>query len=195
MHLENFKGKKDGEELVCVIRKHWIMDVKIAGYFLAFGLLPVVIFLGFVFGFWPNFFNNARTFITLIFLIYFSFVMIWVYISWLNEELDVMLVTNFRVINLDQVKFLDRSIAATPLGMVQDVYSSKSGFFQNHFDFGTLRIQTASERNVISILDVIDPEGNAAKILRMRDKVINARYDNDDSTDHTPLNPENFDVH
>lgn len=51
----------------------------------------------------------------------------YVFVQWLNNELDILIVTNRRVIEYDQVKFLDRKISQASIDQVQEVRASTSG--------------------------------------------------------------------
>jgi hypothetical protein len=48
---------------------------------------------------------------------------LFLYIEWLNNELDMYVVTNKRIIGIDQVSFLNRTISECSLADVQEVNS------------------------------------------------------------------------
>ncbi len=51
----------------------------------------------------------------------------YVFIEWVNNELDILLLTNRRIISYDQVKFLDRKMSQTTIDNVQEVNASTAG--------------------------------------------------------------------
>lgn len=48
----------------------------------------------------------------------------YIFVQWVNQELDLLIVTNRRIICFDQVKFLDRKMTQTTIDLVQEVSSS-----------------------------------------------------------------------
>lgn len=51
----------------------------------------------------------------------------YIFIEWVNNELDILLLTNRRIISYDQVKFLDRKMSQTTIDNVQEVNASTAG--------------------------------------------------------------------
>ncbi len=45
----------------------------------------------------------------------------YIYVQWLNNELDILILTNKRIIEYDQVKFLSRKISQASIDQVQEV--------------------------------------------------------------------------
>lgn len=68
---------------------------------------------------------------------------IFLYISWLNYELDVIILTNNRIVCVEQKTFLNRSVGETTLDKVQEVSIETKWLLANLFDFGTLKILTS----------------------------------------------------
>ncbi len=68
-----------------------------------------------------------------------------VFVQWLNNELNIFIVTNKRIIEYDQVKFLNRRILQASLDQIQEVEASTEGFFSNILRYGQIVIKTASD--------------------------------------------------
>ncbi|MBU1019088.1 MAG: hypothetical protein ABII07_00445 [Patescibacteria group bacterium] len=170
MPIRHFPGQAEGENIEFLVRKHWIIDVKVSIITLAAFVIPVLIFFSAVVAYWPGFFNNSRGIITIFFLLYLLFAQLIIYIKWLNEELDLIIVTNRRVINLDQVKFMERTVSETNLSQVQDVKGIAKGIMSNMLEYGDLEIQTAAEKIMFRIENVPHPFETARKIMHLRDK-------------------------
>jgi len=51
----------------------------------------------------------------------------YIFVQWLNNELDILIVTNKRIIEYDQIKFLNRKISQASIDQVQEVRASTSG--------------------------------------------------------------------
>ena len=84
----------------------------------------------------------------------------------------MIIVTNERIINHDQVDFLHRQISETNLQQIQDIKGSERGLLGNIFHFGIMEVRTAADVVVFKLHDAINPFENARKILDIRDKFI-----------------------
>ena len=89
------------------------------------------------------------------------------YIQWLNFELDIFIITNHRIIWMDQVGFLNRTVSECNLSQVQEVNSKTKWFFSNIFNYWDLAIQTAW--NVTRLTMTLCPDAiiQARKILNI----------------------------
>ena len=162
-----FPGQKEGEEIKFLVRKHWIIYLKL-GIFLALTAgLPFLIYLAAQFGF--DFSDNTRRLATLAFLVYLEIIILVTFIRWLEDELDLIIITNERVISIDQVTFMHRTISETELTQIQDVKHVAKGVLSNVLGFGTLEIQTAAEKIIFVIHEVPAPYKMARNIMDLRD--------------------------
>ena len=67
------------------------------------------------------------------------------------------LITNQRVINIDQRSFFNRQITETDYAKIQDVTNSTSGVIGTTFNIGEIVIQTAGTQNQLIIKKIPDP--------------------------------------
>lgn len=67
------------------------------------------------------------------------------------------LITNQRVINVDQRNFFDRQITETDFSKIQDVTNTTTGMIGTTFNIGEITIQTAGTQNQLVIKRVPDP--------------------------------------
>lgn len=166
---KQFPGQKAGEQISVLVRKHWISDVKIVAVFTVLGLLPLTAYIALLVAFWPEKIEYYHVMLLLVFVTYMLFAFLVTYIKWLNEELDVIIVTNERIIGHDQVDFFHKQISETDLAQVQDVKGIEKGVLGSIFHFGSLEIQTAGNKIVFNIHNVGHPYELARKILDVRD--------------------------
>lgn len=130
IQLENLRT---WEKVDSVIRRHWIVFAMIWVYAIGWVFLTGVLFV--------TMWNNAFTWILLIvFWMYYS---MFLYISWLNHELDLFVITNNRVICIEQKSFLNRAVGECTLDKIQEVSIETKGFFANILDYGTVTLKTA----------------------------------------------------
>ncbi len=141
-HL-HFPGQHKGEEVKIVFRRS--IFFLIMPYILNLILLVIVLFLAVIL---PNniiilqdpFIGAIFDFIiTLIIL----FILFTAFLTWTHYYLDSYIVTNQRVLTIDQIDFFHRKVSEADIGNVQDIEVVAKGFFANILHFGDVRIQTA----------------------------------------------------
>lgn len=156
LELENLKS---WEKIVTVIKRHWIVYVML-GVFFFIGLFITIILYVIL---WFTFISNM---VNIVFWMFFS---LFLYIEWLNHELDMYVVSNNRVIWIDQISFLNREVSECNLWQVQEVNSKTSGLFANIFNYWTLSIQTAWNTTTLQMDFAPDSMQEARKILNIVD--------------------------
>jgi len=167
LRMLNFPGKRPNEVVLTVIRKHSIVYARIVAVFLLTVLLPL---LGFLFG-WFAYYPLAEHYtlgigVGLFSCAYFLYGLLFTCIAWLNEEFDLFIVTNQRLIDVTQVSFLQRTVTTTPLEQIQDTTSDVKGMIRTLLNYGDLVVQTAAGNASDFHIDrVPDPAIYARKIL------------------------------
>ncbi len=144
-----------GEVLVSVMRKHWfVLFVSIFPYLILFAIPPVVM------AFVPS--SSVST-VGLVLVIFFS--ALWmlllltaIFTLWTTYYLDLWIVTNQRIIDIEQKRLFDREIKTLRMETVQDVQVDVVGIFETFLGFGTLRVQTAGTGGTdAKIIGIPDP--------------------------------------
>lgn len=164
-----FPGQKGSEQIRLLISKHWIIGVKLAFTFLALAVFPILIAGTAGFLTWDGSFNDLFLTTVLGFLLYFLTILLILYIKWLNEELDVIIATDERVISHEQIDLFHRQVSETNLTQIQDVTGIENGFLQSILHYGTVEIQTSSSDVFFTIIRVSQPHKNARALLDLRD--------------------------
>ena len=169
-----FPGQKPGEQIMLLVRKHWVIDIRIASIFFTLAVLPTIAIIIFAALKLQVQFDDTFFLVTIGVMLYLLFMLLITYVKWLNEELDLIIVTNERVVSHDQVDLFHRQIAETNISQVQDVKGVEKGLFGNLMHFGTLSIQTAARDIVFTIKHVNRPYDSARIILDLRDAYMDA---------------------
>jgi len=126
------KDMRPGEKPILLIKRHWIILVKIFLLFFAGFLTTIAIY---------SFLNGAIAhLLTIVFWMMYS---IFLYIEWVNHELDLYIITNNRIIWVDQVWFLNRKVSECNLWQVQEVWNQTKWLLANLLNYWTIVIQTA----------------------------------------------------
>jgi len=139
-----------------VVRKHWfIITVELLG---TLALIIVPLFLLLILNLAPEFFpitiNFSSYYLIITFALCFWALLITLlsFTIWTNYFLDLWVITDRRIITIDQVGFFNRKVSSFRLERLQDIKVSIVGVIPTFLNFGTLKAQTASaaESNFVS---------------------------------------------
>lgn len=162
-----FPGQRPNEKVLMIIRKHIIVYIRILIAFVITVIAPLAIFLSIWLHYYPYSQNQDLNIIIGLFACnYVLFGLLLTCIAWINEEFDLFILTNERLIDITQVTFLERSVATTPLNQIQDTTSDISGIFPTILNYGNVEVQTAAgNASKFEIDRVPDPGVIAREIL------------------------------
>ncbi|TSC78868.1 MAG: hypothetical protein G01um101433_58 [Parcubacteria group bacterium Gr01-1014_33] len=152
----------ENETILAVVHKHWFSLLRqMVIYAIPFLLLAFLLFFASALPFGLDFeailpFSQFLSALTLFILILVLF------LAWTDYYLDMWIISNERIIDVEQEGLFSREVADIPLSHVQDVTIEITGPIQTFLRFGTIRIQTAGEREFT--IDEI-PELNRIKEL------------------------------
>ena len=168
--LEQFDFKKldEGEEIVLEVRKHWLVMVLTAmslfGFFVAGFLIVYLMSVDFIRDYLELSVNiNQLQILLLSSLSLLAFVIF--FVAWTDFYLDVWLITNRRLIDIEQKGLFYRDIAVLKLDQVQDVTVVLEGFIPTLFGFGEIRVQTAGTATEFKMTHVANPRKVADIIM------------------------------
>lgn len=163
-----------GEKVIFYLRKHWYKFLKIVLFYTFLSIIPGVILLGLL-RFYPGLvewlFNGAlvEVLVKLGLSLYYLAVWLFFWNTWVDYYLDVWLVTNERILHLEQKGLFSRTTSELRLNRVQDVAADVKGLAATIFDFGTVRVQTAGTAPNFIFELVPDPHKIAEQIMRLAD--------------------------
>ena len=170
--LQNFPGRQPDEKVVMVIRKHPIVYIRSLLVFMVAVALPLGIFLII----WGSSFSLSAggTLGVVGYLgacLYLLYGLALLVISFLNDEFDLFILTNHRLLDITQVSLLKRTVATTPLNQIQDTTSDIHGVFGTLLNYGTVDVQTAAGlASNFTIDNIPDPAIVARTILNEAEK-------------------------
>jgi len=164
---------KEDEEIFLFLRRHWFsfLPILIGGIILF--LIPLIFIPSFFFFGGDAYIESldlSFSFYKLLFLvgaIYFLYLGFFLLSSWLMYYLDVTIITNKRIIDIEQVNIIKREVSSATFDFIQDVRAERAGFWQRIIDFGTITIQTAGKEPNFVIHNVPFPFRNVEKILEI----------------------------
>jgi len=148
-----------GEEIIRVIRRDSFILFKKVLFFLFLIIISFVFFLVAI-SIFPNMLEGELSYPLIVVgsSIYYLFIWLIFFFSFIDFYLDVWIITSERIIDIKQHGFFSRVISEQRLDRVQDVTSEVHGIFQTVLNFGDVFIQTAGESQRFHFDDVPDPE-------------------------------------
>lgn len=161
--LINFPGQESNEQIYIFTRRH------------PAAFLPVLatIFLMAVLGMAVLFILNnflSYNFVLLMGSAYLLFILLFTIVEFFDFYFDLYIATDRRIVDIDQNKFFNRTVAELLYEDIQDVGTSVKGILPTIFDYGDVVIQTAGARPNFSFDQVGRPKEIAAIILDISDQ-------------------------
>jgi len=148
-HIEDVLQLKDGEKVSFIVRRHPITLGP--GLLLALILIVLPFFLMFPMFSWGVF--GLVLFVVSVVIgiaIAIRTLLVW--------DSDVMILTNIRLVDVDQKGIFTRLVTEALLDKIQDVSWSKVGIIESIFRVGTVKVQTAGTSATIEAHKVSKPE-------------------------------------
>jgi uncharacterized membrane protein YdbT with pleckstrin-like domain len=146
------------EKVIRVVRKHWFAIVIQMAVSVILIFAPIIFF-----GIFESFIainpTTKNLFLFLfIYVVFLIFVWIFIFVSWLDYYLDVWVITNKRIIDIDQQGLFNREIASLRLDNVQDIKIEVFGIINTLLKIGNLHVQTASPNKEFILYQANRPE-------------------------------------
>ncbi|MFH1854862.1 MAG: PH domain-containing protein [bacterium] len=162
MNIVSFDGQKEGEKIISLWRGHVFIMTR-AGFIFA-----AIILIGSIPLAYPNPSWADQFLIVFICVgVFYLLLQIYLYIS------TIYILTNERILSIDQSKLFMRSINELPLHNIQNVSHTKKGLFQMMFDFGIVEIQTSGSGTAMRLKNVPHPYLVQQKILDKEERIKN----------------------
>lgn len=168
IHLE------DSERVVTTVRKHWFVIVMELLGVLLFALVPLlaVVLSGYIPSIAANLPPSTTTtaFYLVVTGLWLTLTSIVAMITWTHYYLDIWIITDRRIIVVEQITLWHRTVGSFRLERLQDIQVTVAGIIPTLLNFGTVHAQTASaaESN-FTTTSLPDPRGLQATIQRAMD--------------------------
>ena len=166
----HFPGQHEDENIILFLRRHWYIFFKrlllVLLAIIALGVIYVLINVA-----TPNLreseFNNL-----ILFGESLATLFIWniFFILWLDFYLDAWIVTNERIINIEQKGFFSRNISELKLTKIQDVTSEIIGVIPTLLNYGNIYVQTAAEVERFTFYEIPNPNYVKNVIVQLQEK-------------------------
>lgn len=160
------------EKTILILRKHRLYYVKHFLVLIILIAIPIILYLLSNY-FFTNLFENQG--LNLIFILitslYYCFVLLFSFISWLNYYLDVWVITNYRIIEYEQKSIFDRETSELNIKSIQDITAQVKGILPSIFHFGNLYVQTAGAQERFIFKDVPYPDKAKETIMNLQNQI------------------------
>lgn len=137
----------------------------------------------FVNNLFPNvlFTGPSNVLITLLVSVYYIGVVLFFYTEFIGFYLDLLIITNDRIVYVNQISIFSRSVAEMDLYQTQDVISDVKGFFPSFFHYGDVTIQNASAVTKFHFLRIPNPDKLRQLVLDLatEDRKFHAHEENE----------------
>ncbi len=164
----DFPGMHEGERIVFLRRRHWSILVQKLTKYLLLVLLP------FILDAFRRFSNiefdldvGAPGGVAVALGVSAYYLVMWLmfFHDWIDYYLDALIVTNERIVHIEQRGLFDRTVADLALDRIQDVTVETKGMMPTFLRYGTIHIQSAAERERFVFSAIPEPETVKAQIL------------------------------
>jgi uncharacterized membrane protein YdbT with pleckstrin-like domain len=163
-----FTGQKDGEVILLVLRRHWF------NVFVQF--IPILIVGGLLcasYLYLPTYFSLLDTppfynFFVFLESLVAMFVAVLFFLTFVDYFLDTWIITDQRIVNIEQRGLFCRVISELALDKIQDITTEITGVLPTFFNYGDVFIQTAAEKERFVFRKIPDPERVKEILMRLQ---------------------------
>ena len=168
MNVSHLIKKKSYEKVEYVLRRHLITFVPQIIFFVVLVVIPVALYF-MIINIFPALLENEVLYVVAILLgsIYYLSILLFAFSHFIDFYLDVWVVTNDRVVDVEQFGLFSRTISELDLFRIQDVTTDVHGVFASLFQYGKLTITTASTNVSLVFRDIPNPNKIRQELLRL----------------------------
>ena len=158
MNVANLIKKKSYEKVEYVLRRHAFTFIPQIILFIGSFIFPILIYL-MINNLFPTLLNNTQLFAAAVLVasIYYLSILLLLYTQFVDFYLDVWIVTNDRIVDIEQFGLFSRTISELDLFRIQDVTADVKGMFATLFKYGDLLVKTASNNPSIVFRNIPNP--------------------------------------
>jgi hypothetical protein len=147
------------ERKIIEIRKHWYVMVKESVILILLLFLPIALYV--IIQISPIAFITPGNENIMFMFLYTAWIFVfWAifFFLWTEYYLDVWIITDQKMIDVDQISLFKREISTLQLDKIQDVTMEVHGMIPTVLHFGSLHVQTAGDQREFVIHDIAKPQ-------------------------------------
>lgn len=168
-----------GEKIIKEVRKHWLVFVVAVLFLFVLSIAPIFAYL-FVPGILINSLpisisGNGDVLFVFFYTIWMLFMVLIFFFIWTDYYLDVWIITNHRIIDIEQKGFFKRTASSFRLDRIQNITIEVNGFVATMLGYGNIHVETAGESKGFTIPNALHPEDVKQLILSESNRAIKER--------------------
>jgi len=157
-----FETQVEKEEIILLLRRHWVTNLRWIVIVALLLVAPLVLTSFPILSFLP-----ARFQVMAVFMWYLLVIAITLeeFLSW---YFNVDIITDERIVDVSFVSLIYKRISDAEIEKIQDVTYKQGGIVQTMFNYGTVYVQTASEKPEFEFNEVPNPALVVKVLERLR---------------------------
>lgn len=169
MSLQNIIHQKSYEKIIFTCRRHPITFLPYIIFFLLLLTAPFGLYLLIAKSSLIQYFQNQTGFIVAVLggSVYYLSCYLFFYAHFVTFHLDLWIVTNDRLLDMEQKTLFHRTISEVDLYQIQDASSEVHGLFPSIFNYGNIILQTAGAVPKFLFRNVSNPNHLREQILKL----------------------------
>ncbi len=170
-HLKDIIHQKSYEEIKKVVRRDKIILFGYMFFYSALFLAPVILYFLFQYylaAIWASY--VWRPVLILSLSIYYLSCWVFLFTAFLDYYLDAWIITNDRLMNIEQHGIFGRVISELDLYKIQDTTSEVKGILPSVFGYGNIHVQTAGETKRFELKQIPNPHEVRKLIMDMAEE-------------------------
>jgi hypothetical protein len=151
-----FPGQQADERIHLVTRQHWMVFAAKFAVWLMF--VAILLFTDWAVGrYLPVVKSDYGSLLKLAESVYFMLLILGLLIIWIMYYLNILVVTNERIVDITQTSLLSHTVSELHLSRIEDVTAEVKGLLPTFLNYGNLYVQTAGETERFVFDRVPDP--------------------------------------
>lgn len=169
MSLETLIKQKSYEKIIFTVRRHPITFFVYIIFFLLLLAVPIGLYWLVANSSLNQYLGNQSGFIIAVLgiSIYYLSCFLFFYTNFIEFHLDLWIVTNDRLLDIEQKSLFHRTVSEVDLYQIQDASSEIKGIFPTIFNYGNIVLQTAGPVPKFVFRSVANPNHLREEILRL----------------------------
>lgn len=162
-----------GEKIIIERRKHWFFVLIQAVFIFFVAVLPLLVII------FAEFLPAINSVVVeyenpILFFIVAFWLCLWMgfFVGWTNYYLDVLVITDRRLIDIEQIGLFSRDVAEVRLENIEDIKIRVSGIIPSLLKFGDVEIQTAGEFREFIKRNISEPYIVRDAISKAHDEIL-----------------------
>lgn len=167
-HLSHLIQQKSYERIEYVLRRHGFTFVPKILLFVILAAVPLLVFL-MISNLYPTL-NQSNSLFAIGILggsLYYLTILLFFYTQFIVFYLDMWVVTNDRIVDVEQLGLFSRTVSELDLFRIQDVTTDVHGIFATFLQYGSVTVKTASSNLNIVFKDVPQPNVVRENLIRL----------------------------